>query len=84
MTKFLVTEIQTWNTGAVQNPTWAYENEQSALAKYYSVLSAAAVSTLPVHACAMLTNEGFLLKHECFKHAQPEPVPEPEEDIPEA
>lgn len=25
MTKYLVTEIQTWESGAVQNPTWAYD-----------------------------------------------------------
>lgn len=75
MAKFLVTEIQTWESGAVQNPTWAYDDEMAAVAKYHAVLAAAAVSKLPVHACAVFTNEGFPLRHECFKH-DPVPVPE--------
>lgn len=77
MAKYFVTEIQTWDGGSVQNPTWAYDNENSALAKYHSVLASAAVSSLPVHACMMFTDEGFYLRSECFKHeTTPEPEPE--------
>jgi hypothetical protein len=79
MAKYLVTEIQTWESGAVQNPTWAYDDENAAMAKYHSVLAAAAVSQLPVHACAIFTNEGFPMRNECYKHTPaPEPTPEPE------
>lgn len=66
--KYLVTEVQTWSTGSVQTPTYAYDNENSALAKYHTILAAAAVSSLPVHACMLYTNEGNLLRSECFKH----------------
>lgn len=80
MSKYLVTEIQTWDSGAIQTPTWAYDTEEQARAKYHSVLAVAAVSKLPVHACMINTAEGFPLCHECYKHAPaPEPEPEPEE-----
>lgn len=76
--KYLVTEIQTWDNGAVQTPTYAYDNENSAKAKYYQILSAAAVSSLPVHTAMIYTDEGFFMASECFKH---DPVPvEPVEE----
>ena len=68
--KFLVTEIQTFDTGAVSNPTYAYDTENAALSKYYSILSAAAVSKLPVHACMLFTNNGVALRSECFTHQE--------------
>ena len=76
--KYLVTEIQTFDNGAVTNPTYAYDNENSALSKFYNILSAAAVSQLPVHACLLFTSEGIALKSECFIHP-PAQQPEPEE-----
>ena len=82
--KYLVIEIQKFDTGAISTPTYAYDNESSALGKYHSILASAAVSKLPVHACAIITEEGFPLRHECYKHAvEPEPTPEPEENISE-
>lgn len=66
--KFLVTEIQTFDNGAVSNPTYSYDNENSALAKYFSILSAAAISKLPIHACMLFTNSGVVLRSEYFTH----------------
>lgn len=66
--KYLVTEIQTFDTGAVSNPTYAYDNEQSALSKYFSILATAAVSKLPTHACMLFTSEGVTLRSEYFEH----------------
>lgn len=68
MAKFLVTEIQTFDTGAISNPTYAYDDENSALSKYFSILSSAAKSALPVHACLMFRNDGTPLRFESFKH----------------
>lgn len=73
--KIVVTELQTFDTGVVQALNYAYDSENSALAKYHSILSAAAVSSLPVHACVVYTNDGTMLRSECFKH---EAVPTPE------
>lgn len=66
--KYLVTEIQVWDTGAVQNPTYAYDDENKAVAKYHNILAAAAVSTLPVHSALMFTDEGQPLRFESFTH----------------
>lgn len=67
-TKYLVVEIQKFPNGAMSTPSWAYDNLQSAEAKYHSVLAAAAVSSLPVHSCILMSEEGFPLRHECYKH----------------
>lgn len=66
--KFLVTEIQVFEGGAVSTPSYAYETQTAAEAKYHSILAAAAVSALPVHAAILFTEEGFPLRHECYKH----------------
>lgn len=78
--KFLVTEIQKFESGAMATPSWAFDSQTAAEAKYHSVLAAAAGSALPVHAAIMFTEEGFPLRHECYKHEPVTPVePEPEE-----
>lgn len=74
--KYLVTEIQTWDTGAVQNPTYAYDDRLSAEAKYHSILAAAAKSTLPTHAAMMFTTNGTFITSQCYTH--PVEAPEPE------
>lgn len=80
MQKFLVVEIITTDEGRIGAPVNAFENEADAVAKYHTVLAAAAKSSYPIHACTLLTGEGFQLRHECVKHdTQPEPEPEPEE-----
>jgi len=66
--KYLVTEIQVWDTGAVSNPTYAYNDEASALAKYFSILAAAVKSSLPVYSALMFTDEGQPLRYESFTH----------------
>lgn len=78
--KYLVIEVQTFATGATATPAYAFDSEQSALGKYFQILSGAAVSSLPVHAALMFTNDGLYLRSESFTHPQPEPEPEPEED----
>ena len=68
MAKILVTEIQKFPDGAMSTPSWAYDERNAAEAKYHTILAAAAGSSLPVHACIMFSEEGFPLKHECYKH----------------
>jgi hypothetical protein len=74
MTKYLVVEIQTWDTGAVQTPTNAFDKRESAEAKYHDILSKAAVGTLPKHAAVLMTDEGYVLENRCYEHpVEPEP-----------
>ena len=68
MTKYLVVEIQTWDTGAIQTPTNAFDKRESAEAKYHDILSKAAVSTLPKHAAVLMTNDGYVMETKCYEH----------------
>ena len=58
---FVVIEIQKNNNNQIATLVNAYENRNQAFQKYHSVLSAAAVSDLPVHSAVILTEEGFLI-----------------------
>lgn len=68
MTKYLVMEIQTWDTGAVQTPTNAFDKRENAESKYHDILSKAAIGTLPKHAAVLMTNEGYVLETRCYEH----------------
>lgn len=84
--KYLVTEIQSFPGGATSTPTYAYDsenydgNEEKALnaakAKYYSLLSAAAISEVPIHTVVMYMDNGSFYAGESFDHR---PVEQAEE-----
>lgn len=65
---YLVIEIQTNKDGTVGNFVWAYVDLLQAEAKYHAVLSAAAVSSLPMHSVVILDNAGSRIKGECYTH----------------
>lgn len=71
--KYLVTEIQTYENGTVNTPSYAFDNKNSADAKYHQILSAASLSSLSVHAAIMYTDKGEYIKSEYFTH-----IPAPE------
>lgn len=71
--KYLVIEIQKFENGAMSTPAYAFDTAYGAEAKYHAVLSAAAVSALPVHSCVMINEEGMFIKGECFKHEEEQP-----------
>ena len=77
MSKHLVIEIQTFPDGAMSTPTYAYDSQLSAEAKYHSILASAAVSSLPEHAAVLMTSDGYVLEAKCYKH-EVEPEPETE------
>ena len=66
--KYLVTEIQTFEGGAISTPSYAYDNRNSAESKYHAILSLAAVSALPCHAAVLMTSEGQILDHDVYRH----------------
>lgn len=75
--KYIVMEIQTFDTGAISTPTYAFDERLSAEAKYHSILASAAVSKLPVHACVLMTSDGRPIVNQSYTHPiEPEPVPE--------
>ena len=75
---FIIMEVQVFANGGISTPCYAYSDRNKAEQKYHAVLSSAAVSALPTHTCFMLTDEGQVIKSECYKH-EVEPEPESEE-----
>ena len=72
--KYLVVEIQTNADGTVGNLVYAYDELNQAESKYHAVLSAAALSGLPMHAAVLLRSDGAALASKFY-----EVLPEPEE-----
>lgn len=65
---YIVIELQKNSQGVVSNIVTSYESLPEAESKYYSVLAAAAISTVPVHSAIIVSEEGFPVKHQCYKH----------------
>lgn len=64
---YLVIELQTTN-GVTSHLAWSYDNIEQAESKYHAILSAAAISTIPIHAAAILNQEGNSLKSWYYMH----------------
>lgn len=65
---FVVIELQTNSDGTCGNFVWAFETRAEAESKYHSVLAAAAVSTVRVHAAVLLQNDGMCLASKAYTH----------------
>ena len=65
---YIVIELQTNADGSVSNLVWAFSSKEQAFSKYHAVLSAAAVSALPVHAAVILDNKGLQIVAQAFEH----------------
>ena len=66
--KYIVIELQKNAEGVVSNLVTAHETLAEAESKYHSILAAAAVSTIPVHSAIIVSEEGFPVKYQCYKH----------------
>lgn len=65
---FIVIELQKDANGNVANVVTAHETQAAAESKYHTVLAAAAISEVPMHAAALLSEEGFSIANQCYKH----------------
>lgn len=52
-----------------------FEDENQALAKYYTICAAAAVSGIPYHSAHLLASDGRMIRQEIFDRR---PIPEEE------
>lgn len=68
---YIVIEAQTTN-GVTATIVNTYATYALAEQKYHLVLSAAAVSSVPIHSASMLTERGNLVKYECYDHQEEE------------
>ena len=66
---YIVIELQKNAEGVVSNIVTDFATLAEAESKYYSILAAAAVSEIPVHSAIIVSEEGFPVKHQCYKHA---------------
>ena len=66
---YIVIEIQTSNGTTAIVPPFSYTDRNEAEAKFHSILATAAVSSVEEHAAMLATNDGHLLRNECYKHA---------------
>ena len=64
--KYIVIELQTNADGTVGNIVTAYDDRNAAESQYHTVLAAAAISTLPVHAACLMDTTGRLLDRGCY------------------
>ena len=65
---FIVIELQKNAEGVVSNIVTSHATQNEAESKYHSVLASAAVSEIPVHSAIIVSEEGFPIKHQCYKH----------------
>ena len=65
---YIILETQTNTDGSLGTLINQYEDRNAAESKYHQVLSSAAISELPHHCAFMLSDEGFVIKSECYTH----------------
>lgn len=77
---FTIIELQTLANGQTNSLTQTAGTLNQAEAKYHTILAAAAISQVPVHACALLTHQGRLIANEYYRHGE---TTSPEENMEE-
>lgn len=65
---YIVIELQKNAAGNVSNIVTDKPTLAEAESAYYSILAAAAVSSVPVHSAIIVSEEGFPVKYQCYKH----------------
>ena len=63
---YIVIELQTTTTTAVLTST--YDDLSKAYQKFYTILAAAAVSSVPCHTAVILTETGQVVESKTFAH----------------
>lgn len=65
---YIVIELQKTAEGTLGNFVWAFQSKSEAESKYHSVLAAAAISSIPVHAATLLSEQGYVIASQCYLH----------------
>ena len=69
---YIVIELQVAANGSVANIVTAHATVNEAYSKYHTILSAAAISQVPIHSATILNQCGILIANEFFDHRTPE------------
>ena len=65
---YIVIELQKNAEGQVANLVTAHNSLAEAESKFYTILASAAINDVPVHSAIIVSEEGFPVKHQCYKH----------------
>ena len=65
--KYIVIELQT-NGNSTANLVTTHDTREAAESKYHTILAAAAVSSVEIHAATILTPDGFQLMYQAYRH----------------
>lgn len=65
---YIVIELQKNAEGGVSNLVTSHDTLNDAESKFYSILASAAINSVPVHSAIIVSEEGFPVKHQCYKH----------------
>lgn len=71
-TKYIVIEIQKSLDGTIGTVIWTYDNQNEADSKYFTILSAAAISNVPKHSATLIHEDGYMIRYETYEHKQEE------------
>ena len=66
--KYIVIEMQKNAEGQVSNLVTDHNTLAEAESKFYTILASAAINDVPVHSAIIVSEEGFPIKHQCYKH----------------
>ena len=66
---YIVIELQKNPEGQVSNLVTSHSTLAEAESKYHSILASAAVNDVPIHSAIIVSEEGFPVKHQCYKHS---------------
>ena len=77
---YIIVELQANADGTVGNIVQTRETLASAESVFHSILASAAISAVPKHSAVLLSDEGFPLRHECYRHDGTQTVPTPQEE----
>lgn len=66
--KYIVIEMQKTAEGQVANLVTDHNTLAEAESKFYTILASAAINDVPVHSAIIVSEEGFPVKHQCYKH----------------
>ena len=65
---FILQEIQSSNAGTNLLPAVVHGERQQAESAYYMTLSAAAISSVPVHTVMLYDEHGNIIKRDTYEH----------------
>lgn len=70
--KYLVIEIQKFADGTIAVPPIAtYDDWYNAVSRYHAIMSAAAISDVPVHSCVVLNEVGQEVRMDSYNKYAP-------------